>query len=276
MVDSNPIVRNPTKETIARFFLTFGHIFKIFPFIIASFIYGKHLICAKATIFIFFSMIYNTLLKYIFKVPLYPHLGKGYSFPSGHMHAYGLFYGYFFLHSRNLLFQIIFLIIFIGIAISLVYMRYHRALDVLGSILLVIFELYIDQLLTQKYGEKFVICLICSICLISTFCLYLKIHEIQYHIWLAWYTMSGIILAFYVIQINESQNFLQKSVALLITFLVRWIIEKIWDHFDFDDFYLSEIPFFLAPIYTVLALKFSMVLNLPEIFVDKVLKSHRL
>lgn len=270
MVDSYPLVRNPTKESIARFFLSFGHIFKIYPFILSSFIFGNRLICAKATIFIFFSMIYNTLLKYTFKVPLNPHLGQGFSFPSGHMHAYGLFYGYYFLHLKNSIFGLIFLIIFIGIAISLVYMRYHKIFDVCGAILFVIFELIIDHFLSAKYGEKFTISIIFTICLISIFCLYLKIHQIQYHIWLAIYSIIGITVAFYVIQGGYGQNFLQKCLALLLTLTVRWILTKIWDYFDFDEFYLSEVPFILSPILTIYALKFSLLVKLPDIFIDKI------
>lgn len=258
-----------TKESIARFFLTFGHIFKIFPFILAGFIYGNRLIIAKATIFIFYAMICNTLLKQIFKVPLYPHLGPGYSFPSGHMHAYGLFYGYFFLHSKSFILHSIFFFIFFGIATSLVYMRYHRQTDVLGSILVVFAELFIDQIIIEKYGEKKSVFFIVIICLICTFCLYLKMHEIQYHIWLAWYTMSGTILAFYAVQISNNQNFLQKSLALFVTLFGRWLIMKIWNSLDFDYYCLSEIPFLLLPLMTVAALKFSMMFDLPEIFVDQ-------
>ena len=115
MVDSYPLVRNPTLEAIAKFMLSFGHVNKLFPIITLGSIFGNRILFGKAAMILFFVMIYNTLLKNIFQVKLSSHLGEGYSFPSGHMHGFGLFYGFLFLNTKNIIIKTILSIIVVGI-----------------------------------------------------------------------------------------------------------------------------------------------------------------
>lgn len=268
MPPSYPLVRNQTKESIAKFFLSFGHVFKVFLIIVICITYGNRKLIGKATILLFFSMIYNTLLKQIFKVPLYPHLGEGYAFPSGHMHAFGLFYGYFFIHSKNPVFKVFTSIIIVGISISLVYMRYHHAFDVFGAVVFFVVELFIDDYIVHNYGEKIDLLVILSICVISTFGLFLEMHEIQFHIWLALYGMVGIILAFFVIKNSGYQNFLQKSLSLAITLTLNKFLTDFWKRCDFKRSYVSQLIYLFVPLIIIGALKVCQRVSLPRTFFD--------
>ena len=109
------------------------HITVILPLVLIGLFSRHRNTLLQATFLLFFVMIFNTLLKYLFKVPLLPHLGDGYSFPSGHMHASGIFYAYLLIKSRNNIVKGILLGLILGIACSLVYFNYHRWEEIFGA-----------------------------------------------------------------------------------------------------------------------------------------------
>ena len=88
-------------------------------------------------------MFWNALLKSWFKVPLFPHLGNGYAFPSGHMHAAAVFYGYVLLSVRKPWTCLLYILICVGEGAALVACLYHDWLDVCGALGFTIAELWI-------------------------------------------------------------------------------------------------------------------------------------
>lgn len=268
MVDSYPLVRNPTLESIAKFFLSFGRESKLFPIIFLGSIFSNRLLFGKSAVILFFVMIYNTLLKNIFKVRLNSHLGEGYSFPSGHMHGFGLFYGFLCVYSKNIVIKTILFIIVIGIGTSLVYMRYHVPFDVIGASFFLIFELILENYLSKKYGDKKVVLMIFGVTIINILGLIIMKVKLLDHIWLSVYGMIGAIIGFFYIKINGRVNFLQECFSLIILVGLNVIVFKSWSYFKFKQSFLTQIPFLFAPLSISLSLILSNYVNLPNVYID--------
>lgn len=89
----------------------------------------------RAILFLLLSFILNANLKCLFKIPLAPHVGKGFAFPSGHMQAACFFWGWlaYELNSKWLTGIIIFLLGGLGYWIT--FFGYHGYLDIAGAII---------------------------------------------------------------------------------------------------------------------------------------------
>lgn len=120
---------------LAQFFLFFTNIpfFAIFiPF--GYFCLDKK-IFTRGLFILFFTMILSQYLKSIWQIPLAPHLGEGWAYPSGHMQTAVAFYGWLAYEFRNRWVTLCVLGGLIGIGWALVYKGYHSVDDVLAGVL---------------------------------------------------------------------------------------------------------------------------------------------
>ena len=140
--------------------------------------------------------------------------------------------------------------------------KHHPIFDVFGAICCLIAELFIDHFFASKYGEKNSVIFLFIISIVCMIILYLYMNTIEYHVWLAFYAMSGLI------QVNGHQNFLQKTFAYLAVFVMSWAIAKIWSLFHFKSFALKEMTLFLITVIIALSLNISNYCNFPSIFID--------
>lgn len=138
-----------TPYYIAQFFLTFSSFSALVALFLMGFIALNRKIWGQGFFLLLFTMILNTLLKYFFHVPLMPHLGKGFAFPSGHMHAAMAFYGWLFIHYRHPALRSLLLTVLTGIGFSLIYFRYHSLIDVIGAVAFGSLSLFIYYPCTQ-------------------------------------------------------------------------------------------------------------------------------
>lgn len=102
--------------------------------IVVGLLWGRHpAMFGRTLLLVCFTMIYNLGLKSIWKVPL-PPLLDGWAFPSGHMHAAVIFWGWLSIEIRRVWFSEIVLLILLIVAYGLLYHGYHWPLDILGAI----------------------------------------------------------------------------------------------------------------------------------------------
>lgn len=81
-------------DSLANFFLSFGHVTLIFPVVVLGYIWLSRSFFYHAITLIFLSMMVSFALKVTFKIPLPPLLKKeGFGFPSGHMQMATVLYG---------------------------------------------------------------------------------------------------------------------------------------------------------------------------------------
>lgn len=142
---------------------------------------------------LFLTMIYNTILKDIFKLPL-PETcpSKGFGFPSGHMNFNAVFYFWLIMINRNAIVRAGLLLMLAIIGWGMVYSGFHYARDVIltpffALAVIFLYKLYIKNLEKEK---EFSIILMISMSLIA---LAFKMKgNIEFHMIIAY----GIILGF--------------------------------------------------------------------------------
>ena len=122
-------------DKLADFFLFFNHETTLIPLIVVGFIVFKRSVFGQAFYLLLFTMIFNSLLKSIFQIPLSASLGKeGFAFPSGHMQVSCVFYGWLMMAFPSLSLRILLCFLLTGIGWALVHFGYHNWLDVLGAL----------------------------------------------------------------------------------------------------------------------------------------------
>jgi undecaprenyl-diphosphatase len=169
----------------------------------------------RAACFVCFVMIFNTLLKNIFKIPLFPHLGHGYAFPSGHMHVAAVFYGYFLYRTRSHAVQAILISILGCVASSIVYRHFHDWYDIIGAVMFTSLEITSYHILKEKYGAK-VTDIVAIFAVFVVFCALRFVYGAKSYNWLALYVFSGIILGKRLCRGIVLTEWSQKLVAVFI------------------------------------------------------------
>lgn len=105
--------------------------------------FKKYDLFYSLTIILTTSSLINAVLKAFFKVPLMPHLGPGYAFPSGHAQFGMVLWGWLCLH--HLLKKQTAFIIFIIAGFSMFYQNYHTPIEIIagyitGLLILILFH----------------------------------------------------------------------------------------------------------------------------------------
>lgn len=237
-------------DILAHFFLKFGHITIIFPIVVLGMIFHKRDLYAKAVCVLLWVMIFNTLLKHLFKVPLFPHLGPGYAFPSGHMHAACAFYGYILYKVDNKYVKIFLGMLLSCIGFSLIHCHFHDFIDVSGAVVFAIAELAIYHFTSNKFRDKIVgyIAVLSAIVIMITLN---YVHKIEFHIWLAFYALVGMELALSITKDVQLKSIPYKVLAFIITSIAIAGVYYLFKYINFNTYYLSELRFILVPLIIV-------------------------
>jgi len=118
-----------------RFFLSFSHGIVIVPLIILGYLRCDQRVFFHGTCILLLSMVLNWALKVTFQVPLPVEFSEGgFAFPSGHMQAAFVFYGWLWKSFHNLSIRLGVPLVLIGIGVSLVHFGYHTYFDVWGGV----------------------------------------------------------------------------------------------------------------------------------------------
>ncbi len=231
----------------AKFFLFFSQEFIIIPIIVFGFIMGKKDNFGSALSLLLLTMIFNTLLKSMFQVPLAPHLEKvGFAFPSGHMQSAVVFYGWFFYKTSSLPLKGLSLILLAGCGWALVYLRYHTWIDVFGSIGFGVLTLALYVQFFRKldaFDPKFRLIFIgaCFFAIASLFLGFLGYHgEVLAHVWMAYYALMGFSLAWGILgnggEFSQCRGLFGALGCLAFIFLIQSLFQK---------FFLTRLPSYL-------------------------------
>ncbi|HBC71934.1 MAG TPA: hypothetical protein DEG23_02500 [Coxiellaceae bacterium] len=234
-------------DWIAHLFLKFGHITFIFPMVILGMIFHKRELYAKAACFLFFVIIWNALLKYMFKIPLPLHLGDGYAFPSGHMHATAVFYGYILYKTDNKIIKTLLVVLLGLIGFSLIYCQFHDLFAVLAAVGFAIAEITLYHFLLLNLESKYIAAVAIFGSLVIMVILSI-IYKVEGHVWLAFYALVGTIFSLTTINDLKPKLITQKFLALLMIAFFVFAVYAIFRIINFNKPFLSEIKFMLFPI----------------------------
>jgi len=137
------------------FFLSFSHAMFICPLIILGYIGVSRRIFTHAVCLLALSILLNIILKHTFQIPLSPTLGKeGFAFPSGHMQAVTVLYGWLALNIKYVWFRLSIIIILLGVGLSLVEAGYHNYYDVFGGLFFGMLLVLLYHVLLLKLSKQ--------------------------------------------------------------------------------------------------------------------------
>ncbi|MDR3031003.1 MAG: hypothetical protein LBU35_01295 [Holosporales bacterium] len=119
-------------EQLSNLLSYIGNPYFISVLAIILFVFSKKYDSSGLIYLLFFTMIYNVLLKYAFKFPLPESCpAKGYGFPSGHMNFNSVFFLWIFSTYKKPIIRIFSLLSLAAIGWNIVYKGFHYARDVL-------------------------------------------------------------------------------------------------------------------------------------------------
>lgn len=233
-------------DAFAHYSLKLGHITILLPAMVICMIFHRRDIYAKAACFLLWVMIFNTLLKYLFKVPLFAHLGNGYAFPSGHMHASCAFYGYLFYKTPRWSIKMLLLLLLGCLGFSLIHCRFHDLKAVLGAVGFFLLEFAVYYVLSKAYGDVWTGVVATAGAIVCMLLLY-HCYQLQFHVWLAFYGLVGLEAALLTKEVCL-QSWGQKMLALALAATFVGLVYGLFRHLAFSSDYLTELRFlFLGP-----------------------------
>lgn len=135
---------------VSTFLLLFTQEQVIVPIFLLGYFFYDRKVFFQALVLSLGSIALVAFLKHLFKVPLMPHLGEGWAFPSGHMFVACAFWGFLGFELRNKFIRMAIALLLIGIGFSLVYSNFHTPMDVIAAVLFAfIMILFYHWLLTS-------------------------------------------------------------------------------------------------------------------------------
>jgi hypothetical protein len=255
-----------------EFFLLFGNAQVLMPLILIGIILCERNFLSPAMLLLF-TMIFSTLLKFIFAIPYSPELvaklGKnGFSFPSGHMQSTFVFYGWFIIATNNKLLRLILSLIILAEGVALIYEGYHNIYDVLGAVvfagLTIIFyktTVFLIEKNFSKVPEKLIgtiLILVLSIFLIIILAIF---YQIPSHLYMILYSITGVNFAL----LSSVKEHNTKIINLLLILLILFILTIICSIVSFNPVFLKEIKWIfissMMPFLAILARKSKQINN---------------
>lgn len=233
-------------DTFAHYSLKLGHITILLPAMVICMIFHRRDIYAKAACFLLWVMIFNTLLKFLFKVPLFEHLGNGYAFPSGHMHASCAFYGYLLYKTPRWFVKVLLLLLLGCLGFSLIHCQFHDLKAILGAVGFFILEFAVYYALSRAYGDAWT-GVVATAAAIGCMLLLHHCYRLQFHVWLAFYGLVGLELSLLTKEVRL-QSLSQKTLALALAAMFAALVYYLFRYWAFPVDYLAELRFlFLGP-----------------------------
>lgn len=230
-------------NNLAEFFLSFSHTSIIISLLILGYIWINQKVFFHAICLVLINILFNFTLKLIFQVPLSSSVGPGYAFPSGHMQASMVLYGWLITKVSNVLYKTLLAIILVGIGISLVYLGYHNYFDVLGGVFFGCILIALYNLFIKNNTPKLPIAVLAFA---TALMLYIASQNaITAHIWMGYYALIGVIFAEYTYARNTNTlNFQSKIIATIFCFLALFIIKKLFVYVS-GPVYISQLQWLI-------------------------------
>ena len=233
-------------DTLAQFFLTFTHLSAIIPITLVGFMWTDRDTFYHAICLLFVGMLINVALKGTFKIPLSPALGMpGFAFPSGHMQASTVFYGWLAYRTPKTWFRGLCVVVLLSIAWAIYYCGYHNLVDLLGAlgVAMLILYGYVELLRRQKSFLFWTILFLIQILMLYNYTLYA---EMPKHAYMAYYGLTGLMVSHHYFP-TKKINLLQKIIGSVLYLVIGYSIY----HFlkmpliQAMPFYISELPWLL-------------------------------
>lgn len=214
-------------ELLAKSSLWINNLELYVPTFLLGFYCVNRKVFSQALVLLFFTMIYNLYLKSIWQIPLTPPL-EGWAFPSGHMHAGWVFWGWLALQF-NLRFT---LPIFLGMMLlsgwAMSYHNYHNLADMLGaagfgSVSLLLYTL-INKKLPVLKDNFFLVAVILGGMGITLIQILPEAMQTKPHIWLAQGGIMGVAIGWLIFEKNQASLKFEKQQLIYLPMILAGLL----------------------------------------------------
>lgn len=223
-------------ELITQFGLQLCSVEVYLPIIILGFLYLDEKKYGWALFLVLFTMIYNYYLKFLWQMPLPPPM-EGWGFPSGHMHAAVVFWGWLACAYHKKWFSMLVVGILALVGYSIVHHGYHYPIDILAAIAFGTVTLIVaNYLQTRAWFKENPHHLGIILSLVGVMLLWLLPPEsLKPHLWQAIGGLIGFSAGWILLQTQKISHFslVQKGILLLFTLFTA----------GFSYFVMSKLPF---------------------------------
>ncbi len=176
------------------------------PFLLIGYFSRYRPIFTRCIFILLFTLILNPYLKSLWQVPLMPHLGEGYAFPSGHMQVAVVLWGWLAFEFRRMELSILAFLLIIGTGYSLIHFNYHNSFDIIGGLMFGVLTLMIYYGLNVLFKHKNAGYIGCVLFVLS-----IIIMMISSAITMGMWTYTGILLLFSMLSLPYIKKTLSRQ-----------------------------------------------------------------
>lgn len=194
----------------------------------------------ESAFLLLFVMIWNSLLKDIFQIPL-EYASDTYAFPSGHAHASSVFYGTLFAGISDKRARGTLLLAIVLHGVGLVGCGYHIPMHVILTWPLAAFEVWLYRAAIRRYSADQVWTVMLGLCAVFMSAIYL-IYTMLPHVWLVFYGMLGLICISRM-HVDESSTLSRsaKAIVSVASIVLMVAIYELWLMLPFEYLCLSQL-----------------------------------
>lgn len=234
-------------DFLARCCLWFTQESFLIPFIIIGYFAFSKNIFRKALFILCFSMALNAYLKSLWQIPLSPALGKeGWAFPSGHMQAAVVFWGWLAWEFKQVWLTAFVLLLLAGIGVSLVHFGYHDSHDIFGAWGFGVLSLIAYGMLLRRFeGNLLLVGLLLFILALPM--IYLIPQSLP-HLWIAEGALLGFSLGCFLSQSELRHNVLWEIIVALLGAALIYVLCNFLKPF-YDLRLINFVQFFLIGLW---------------------------
>lgn len=203
---------------LSKEFLSIFNTYFVTAIAVAFYIFSSKDKHYKEMIYVMFlTMLYNSILKELFKLPLpVTYHANCYGFPSGHMNFQSVFYIWMIIENKNNIFRLLLFVLWILTGVAMVFAGYHFARDVIitpiFSLACILISKYIIKKSNSKNNTELIFIIIAFVFTIIN---YLIANKMQYHVSLALQSVYGLAL-FSILADKRKVNFTLKLSFVIV------------------------------------------------------------
>jgi hypothetical protein len=242
----------------------FAQIFDVYGVItlgLIGYIFLDKKIFGNCIFLLMITMIYNVILKNIFKMPL-PETcpTTGYGFPSGHMHFASIFYIWLIFHFRNIFVRILCIINMVYSGYILVKKGYHYPFDVAVTPVFALVSVFLYSKLV-KFADSTKSISVYSIVIAFILVLILGIYigKIQTSTYIAFYFLLGFSVSWntFLKDYNKKVTIINGIIIITATLIFYNIMKYIFKEIEIEIEIVEEMKWFFISGSVPMLVRFS-------------------
>lgn len=186
--------------------------------------YTKNYQPLSACFLLMSAVIVNVWLKDIWHIPL-PYESTTFAFPSGHMHASTVVYGYIASCSKSSIEKSLLFAIILGIGLAEIKLGYHNIFDILGGFFFAILHIFTYKYAASIYSERNVNT---YLLIFTSVIAYMYMEQAPY-VLLCWSLMLAHLIGRFIIPKNETEYDFVNNIGFICSLCISLFLYLIYN-----------------------------------------------